>query len=188
MFNGPNYGRHVLLNPSFTLTGGMAAPSANTRGGVFGPQGYGGGIFDGMSGMGSPVGLGASDAELHPWLEETEATRTLQGDANSELVVRGLPQIATDGVLGPITCGAVQVLSQPNDSNQGNPAFSVPTTCQSYNYPPAPTATPRTGPPGDGPESQSSIGGGGNRTLMFLGIAGVVAALGIVMARKKRRR
>lgn len=52
MYGTANYGRQVLLNPSTQYTGGLATPDINTRGGVFGPQGYGGGIFDGMSGLG----------------------------------------------------------------------------------------------------------------------------------------
>lgn len=52
-----NYGRQVLLDVPSYPTGGMAAPDVNTRGGVFGPQGYGGGVFDGsMHGLGQTTG------------------------------------------------------------------------------------------------------------------------------------
>jgi hypothetical protein len=54
-----NYGRQVLLDVPNYPTGGMAAPDVNPRGGIFGPQGYGGGVFDGsMHGLGQTTNGG----------------------------------------------------------------------------------------------------------------------------------
>lgn len=77
-----NYGRQVLLGSDAqraAYTGGLVTPDVDTRGGSFGPQGYGGGIFDGTSALGN-VGdyggaVGESDCNL---TSRSEITRRLQ--------------------------------------------------------------------------------------------------------------
>jgi hypothetical protein len=82
-----------------------------TRGGSFGPGGFGGGIFSGaLSGsesMARPVlGLGA---EPMVWKGTTSnpAIATLQSQLNGMLRRHGYYQIGVDGKLGPATCGAI---------------------------------------------------------------------------------
>lgn len=96
MYGTANYGREVLLNPNQHYTGGLAMPDINARGGVFGPQGYGGGIFDG-----SMMGLGQTT---------TVDVRAWQGLLNVELRERGMNLLPVTGVLDGATCGATLYL------------------------------------------------------------------------------
>jgi hypothetical protein len=109
------------------------------RGGVFGPGGYGGGIFDGSQmGLGSYEqaaagvrGLGQENDDFGiVWGEYSMGTQSLQTNVNGELDARGQPLIEEDGILGPETCGAVQYLE-----NEGAPGFIVPGTCEGFQYP-----------------------------------------------------
>lgn len=106
MYGNANYGRQVLLNPSTEYTGGLAMPDINPRGGVFGPQGYGGGVFDGMS------GLGQTSTDIRAW----------QGMLNVELRNRGMEVIPVSGVVDPATCGATLYLV--NRYNDGETVYS----------------------------------------------------------------
>lgn len=106
VYGQANYGRQVLLNPSMQFTGGLATPDINTRGGVFGPQGYGGGIFDGMS------GLGQTSTDIRAW----------QGMLNVELRNRGMEVIPVSGVVDPATCGATLYLV--NAYNAGETVYA----------------------------------------------------------------
>lgn len=108
-----------------------------TRGGVFGPGGYGGGIFDG-SGMGfgglgctetqsrALVGFGASvsvTTENNPpfvWLGKNDArVGKLEAALNRELQARGFKPLSVDNQLGPKVCGAIAWLGTLNDVDFG---------------------------------------------------------------------
>lgn len=177
-----NYGREVLLNPQ--TAPGQAMPSVRQRGGVFGPQGYGGGIFDGMSGIGLPVGAAPSDSK-YPWMEYSPSTQSLQFASNVELKMRDMPEIGTDGKLGPETCGAQQYLYE----QEGLAEHEPPATCQQFQYPPAPGAAAPPAPevpsvkaPPDGETRYASSLG----TTGFVLIAGGVALAGVYLATRKK--
>lgn len=95
MYGASNYGAEVLLNPTPEPSGGMYLPDINPRGGVFGPQGFGDGIFDGMSGLGA---TGATDV------------RQWQALLNVELRDRGMNTIPVSGIVDEATCGATLAL------------------------------------------------------------------------------
>lgn len=168
MYGADNYGRQVLLNPTSYPTGGMAMPDINPRGGVFGPQGYGGGIFDGMSGLGQ-----ASSADIRSW----------QGLLNVELRERGLEVIPVTGAIDAATCGATLALT--NSYNAGDAIYgpladaldagtgiAIASECSSVPEPwPAPKARL------------------GTMQMLLYGGVGAVAFFGVAMlVRKKRRR
>jgi hypothetical protein len=105
MYGAANYGREVLLNVPSYPTGGMAAPDVNPRGGVFGPQGYGGGIFDGsMHGLGQLT---------------TSAVRDWQALLNVELRDRGYGVVPITGVIDKDTCGATLMLTNAYVAGEG---------------------------------------------------------------------
>lgn len=176
-----NYGREVLLNPNARYWGGMSTPDVAPRGGIFGPQGYGGGIFDGMS------GLGQTDAEEFPWGRFSEHTQSLQFSTNVELAMRDLPRVAEDGVLGPETCGANLFLYQMAGLAEHEP----PSTCQAFEYPPEGAPEP-TGPPTVRVAEEREAGAptyrrrAGMGIGAFLLVAGAVAAGGVYFATRKR--
>lgn len=95
----------------------MFGRDVNTRGGVFGSQGYGGGIFAGMNGLGSYEQAAAGVRGLGAvWRGKTkdQAVVELQGQLNRFLDKCGYKGISTDGIVGPATCGAVAFLSSPH--------------------------------------------------------------------------
>lgn len=185
MYANANYGRHVLLNPQSVPW--QAGPSVRQRGGVFGPQGYGGGIFDGMSGIGTVVGATSSngDGAKYPWMEYSPATQSLQFATNVELDMRDMPEIGTDGVLGSETCGAQQYLYEEAGLAEHKP----PASCQAFQYPAQPSAPapgPGPAPAAPAPEVPSRVAGMG--TVGFVLIAGGIAAAGVYLATRKGRR
>lgn len=178
-----NYGRQTLLNTRSVPS--QAMPNVNQRGGVFGPQGYGGGIFDGMSGVGLPVGESSNGNGKYPWLSFSEATQSLQFATNVELRMRDMPEIGTDGVLGPETCGAQQYLE-----GEGLAEHAPPATCQAFQYPKAATDPAPEAPDAEEEEDVSAPGSSraGMGAAGFLLIAGGVAAAGIYLATRKKGR
>jgi hypothetical protein len=99
----------------------------HTRDGIFGPGGYGGGLFDGSNmgfgGLGATPsrllslhGLGASEQAAAgvqglgalKWMGPTgdPVVTGFQLSVNKALSARGYKTIGTDGQLGPTTCGA----------------------------------------------------------------------------------
>ncbi len=90
-----------------------------TRGGVFGPGGYGGGIFDG-SGMGfggigcteqrgrGLLGMGATSEPPFVWMAKGDPrVSRLETALSKELASRGFKPLSVDGQLGPKVCGAI---------------------------------------------------------------------------------
>lgn len=180
-----NYGRDVLLGSPENrrrFTGGMAAPDVATRGGIFGPQGYGGGIFDGSLGE---TESGTRSADV-PWGEYDKDTEILQNQINALLQRYGFCPIAVDGELGPATCGAIKALREKGE------IIVAPATCQSTKAPsrepcgvarkaPAPTTTE---PP---PPRRAGVGSGGGMLLL----GGFVLAMGagaFILTKRRRRR
>lgn len=96
------------------------------RGGVFGPQGYGGGIFDGsqmgFGGLGKSEqgarAIGTDATTPFVWMGASDArVARLQVALNRELTARGFQPIGTDGQLGPGTCGAIAWLGTLSNVN-----------------------------------------------------------------------
>ncbi len=141
-YHGPVYTRPEFRKEwrSRPLNGlGGTNMEVNTRGGLFGGGGYGGGVFDGsdsMSGVGGtasypmPVSrrsnpaLGITQSEAFPWGVYSKNTEHLQRSYNLWAKTTGYCQISEDGKLGPTTCGAYRVQT-------GNQLAS----CKSYNTP-----------------------------------------------------
>lgn len=183
-----NYGREVLLGNAAEramFTGGLATPDVATRGGVFGPQGYGGGIFDGSTALsGTRSGLGVDDSRM-PWKEYSEYTGDVQGQLNARLHDAGYCPIPVDGYLGPVTCGAALEVAPDLHS----------TSCQSHKPPRLRTdgcpGSPKGSQPGK-PDTEIAPPGPSTGNLFWIG-AGVAAlgALGVggyVLWKKRRRR
>lgn len=84
----------------------------NTKQGVFGPGGHGGGIF-----QTTVNGLGSSSAR----------GLALQAEANAVLPHLGFPKVAEDGIIGPETCGAIKAIIASNKYS----GWSLPSECGS---------------------------------------------------------
>lgn len=182
MYASANDGRKTLLELSNVPEQSM--PNVNQRGGVFGPQGYGGGIFDGMSGVGLPVGQN-SDEPKYPWGQYAQSTQSLQFATNVELRMRDMPEIGTDGILGPETCGAQKYLHE----TEGIAEHEPPATCQSFQYPRQDSAPSDSMPRAEAPavDEPAETSRAGMGTWGFILIAGGVAAAGIYLATRKKR-
>jgi len=135
-----------------------------TRGGVFGPGGYGGGIFDGsqmgFGGLGSvafeqaAAGIGA-DTGAFKWCSKASPCPTgdprvsaLQKALNTALKAHGFKPLTVDGKFGTSTCGAISWAgnlpqSDPLFTTAGveymTPAYLVDSSgqpvCKSFTYP-----------------------------------------------------
>ena len=99
----------------------------NTKQGVFGPGGHGGGIFQTtVNGLGhfntkqgvfGPGGHGGGICQTTVnGLGATSSARILaiQAEANAVLPQLGFPSIKEDGILGPETCGAIKAIIASN--------------------------------------------------------------------------
>lgn len=117
-------------------------------------------------------GLGQTTDAFYPWREESADTKALQESLNLWLTQHGYQAIATDGYLGPGTCGAIEAMCDV----QG---CVVPGTCQDSTPPrKAGTTTSTT------TVRRASLGGGPN--WMLIGGAIGLAAIGVaVMTRRK---
>lgn len=175
-----NYGRAItLMDDEGRLVGG-GMQDVNTRGGVFGPGGFGGGIFDqSLGGLGATWGNTASDPEVVKW----------QTDINTALKEVGYNPIPVDGRLGAETCGAYQLFL--NDAAiRDRVSDATYEKISSYNVGPCngytlPTKASGAGPgPGPG-TSQAGMGGDMNTILMVGGIAAL--GLGAFLLAKKKR-
>jgi len=131
----------------------------NTRGGLFGPGGYGGGIFDGsqmgFGGLGQfeqaaagVQGLGA-ESGAYRWCSKTEPcpsgdprVTALQKALNVALKAHGFQLLTVDGKLGAGTCGAI---AWSGTLPQSDPLWSTPgidelmnpsaPSCKTFTYP-----------------------------------------------------
>jgi hypothetical protein len=117
---GMNYGREVLLGSERNrrrFTGGLSTPDIATRGGIFGAQGYGGGIFDGSLGETESGALG-----VLPLL-------VLAADAL--LLSAGVSAVAATWThaLADIDETAATNAARDPDQNWG-PECTIPETCQ----------------------------------------------------------
>jgi hypothetical protein len=134
----------------------------NTRGGLFGPGGYGGGIFDGsqmgFGGLGQSeqaaagIGLGATTGAFQ-WCSKTSPCATgdprvksLQTALNRVLSAHKMKPLVVDGKFGAATCGAmVWLAAVPVAEWQNDPVLSSAhdymidasghAVCQSYTAP-----------------------------------------------------
>jgi hypothetical protein len=106
----------------------------HTRGGVFGPGGYGGGIFDGsdmgFGGLGcveqAAAGVRGLGNTPWQWMATDPQLAKFQVALNKELTARGYKPIGTDGQLGPATCGALTWLGLQKDVNyNANPDLQL---------------------------------------------------------------
>lgn len=100
-----NYGRSILLGSEsnrYRFRGGLETTDVATRGGIFGPHGHGGGVFDGSSALGEVTWRGeSSDAGV----------AEVQARVNNILTGMGYSNIAVDGRLGGATCGALSLIA-----------------------------------------------------------------------------
>lgn len=201
---GYDIDRHV---PQPTLSGLGATVGEgklwNEEGGVFGPGGYGGGVFDGnISGLGSVgprpsvkgIGMGAVSSDDMPWGSKSDATVALQSTINAHLLAMGMCPISVDGKLGPATCGGGAYVVQQKG---GNPADELPSACidrkASWSSPKKNTgncgaSAPVTTSPlpvTTGPSLQSGMSSSSKRALGFA-LGGALAIGAVVMLRKKR--
>lgn len=189
----PNLGRQTLLEVSSMYSGGMASPPVNPRGGIFGPQGYGGGIFD--SSNQDMSGLGQSEGG-YPWGEPSQDTLRAQQDVNLILRANQYCEVVEDSKLGPVTCGSIQAAQTMNlPQVYGINLPSVPPTCQSFTAPrhlemEGGCTGPVAPPPGPAPPQEETPllrrKRAGMGTTGFLVIAGVVAAGGIYFATRRK--
>lgn len=135
------------------------------------PLGESGAFRSGVLGDAAP-GLDMSVFSTVPWMTYNAATVTLQNALNPLLTVAGYCALKADGILGPATCGACQVLGLP-----------APASCQSKTTParcgPA-AASPGTAvvpvPAGAGltcgaASPQKLVAGGNAATLAFQQLA-----------------
>lgn len=116
-----NYGRQILLgNPAerARFTGGLATPDVDQRGGIFGPQGYGGGIFDGSNALGQVEWKQA---------DERGDVTAVQLAANDVLSRLGYTTIGADGAVGPRTCGAISLVAEKGTQADFSSLARVPT-------------------------------------------------------------
>lgn len=127
----------------------------NTRGGVFGSGGYGGGVFDGSnSGFG---GLGSVGGPMYEqaaaglgaiaWRDKANPSaevKALQAWINKVLDACGYYGIAVDGVVGPGTCGAIAMMGDLKNKGCADAYWAsaplgtmnaVIGVCQSYTMP-----------------------------------------------------
>jgi hypothetical protein len=182
---GMNYGREVLLGSERNrrrFTGGMATPDIATRGGIFGAQGYGGGIFDGSLGQADETSTGTRHEEF-PWGVSSSETRELQGYINEILKAEGYCPIEQDGELGPATCGAIAEIA----TFEGE--ISVPPSCNGHQMRrpgKPPCGSPKPLEPFVAPRRASAAAGGSK--MMFVGGAVLAVGLGAFFLTKKRRR
>lgn len=178
--------------------------------GVFGPGGYGGGVFDGnISGLGSlsfpekmrgnTLSLG-DDAADYPWRSYSDKTKALQKATNVYLAQAALCPIAEDGKLGPSTCGARAYLTANSQKFFAqNVNIANPSACSSHQsewtQPAAlttgcgnkPTSTTPTQPV-TLPATTTLESGMSSSTKRALGFAlGGALAIGAVVMLKKRR-
>lgn len=116
------------------------APQSDSRCAELTPDSYARATMMGLGYEPTPFMPKVSTAEAeksvaYPWMVESENTKALQRDMNKELPLRGFAKLTVDGKLGPVTCGAHQVLGRGKIG-----------TCKSYETPPrigetTPTAT-----------------------------------------------
>jgi hypothetical protein len=175
-----------LKYPLPAMNGLNGALGWNVGDGVFRPGGYGGGVFDG-----NIAGLGATGS--YPWGTYSADTLALQKSTNVALKDAAYCPIATDGKLGPATCGARLQLTAVN---AGNAVFAAPDTCQSFKYPTlaskgctsgsavATTVQPST-PLTPPPEFASAGMGSSTKRALAFAVGGVVA-IGVVYMLKKK--
>jgi len=199
--DAPNYGRQVLIDQNYAFTGGLSAPGANVRGGVFGPQGRGGGIFDGstqMSGLGKALGS-LGQYENMPWGEYSTDTLGAQQAVNFVLRANDYCPIVEDGKLGPATCGALS-LAQNLPGVQAGPPGTLgppgpPEHCRSMTTPrlveqgcaqAAPKPPPGGAAPPDDTVTYAPVRRGGFGTVGFLLLATAVAGGGVYFATRKK--
>ena len=91
----------------------------------------------------------------YPWMTFSVATQSAQVDMNASLQASGYCPIATDGILGPATCGAANYLSLPMPTCSGQ-ASTPPAS--SDNGCAAPVAQRAVAPSAPGqPASPSSL-------------------------------
>ena len=96
----------------------MFGRDVNTRGGVFGGGGYGGGVFSGMGGLSAyeQAAAGVRGLGATVWRGKTSdpAVAQAQAQLNQFLDKCGYKSIAVDGKVGPMTCGAAAFISSPH--------------------------------------------------------------------------
>lgn len=162
---------------------GLGSLQYQTGRGIFLPQGYGGGIFDGNLAGG---GLGYSVSSL-PWLKYSSDTMAFQKDVNMALRDMGEKTITEDGKLGPNTCAAAKKAASRYDY------IKVPPECnKSHTSAPAPSAPALPAEPLSPSRSSMLTPGGGRgmssttkNALIFVG-AGVLAIGGAYFVMKKK--
>jgi len=100
----------------------MSGMQVRTRSGIFGPGGYGGGVFDGSNmgfgGMGDYEQAAAGIGDI-VWRGTTPdpQIKAMQVALNTELKARGFVTLTADGILGANTCGAIAWLGTLKDVN-----------------------------------------------------------------------
>lgn len=131
LWSGESLGGIPQGNASMSIYG----QQVDTRGGVFGSGGYGGGIFDGsLSGSPeatarplfrqatagcAPCGaLGAAAAYSYCNEMADDRIKAFQRNMNSIADRLGYQPIAVDGQLGPATCGMFAKLGEENNSGK----------------------------------------------------------------------
>ena len=122
----------------------------HTRGGSFGPGGYGGGIFDGSEmgfggvGMGrfeqaaaGVMGLGADGSGAYQWCSKTQhcdtgdpRVKSLQTALNKILTAHHMKPLTVDGKFGASTCGAMAWLAAVPSGEWAND----PVIADAHNY------------------------------------------------------
>lgn len=180
-----NYGRAItLMDEEGRVSGGME--DVNPQGGVFGPGGFGGGIFDqslGLAGLGS-----VKDPSGGTWHNATSdpAVVAAQNDINVALKQVGYNPIPVDGILGPAVCGAYE-LFRTDAALRDKVSDDVYNKLQAYYVGPCEALTLPTKASGPGPGPGGGGGGGmGDMNTIFMVVG--VAALGLgayLLARKK---
>jgi hypothetical protein len=131
----------------------------------------------------------------YPWMTFSVATQSAQVDMNASLQASGYCPIATDGILGPATCGAANYLSLPMPTCSGQastPPSSSDNGCAAPAAPKPAPAAPRPAVPGQPATPSSLVTPGGapakpaSASMLMTGglILGVVG-VGYYFAKKK---
>lgn len=93
-------------------------------------------IFSPVNSNARPLGDDAATPAVpsasYPWLAYSDATKALQIATNAALSAAGYCPIATDGKLGPATCGARNALTADDKTGA---IWSNPPTCSSFTSP-----------------------------------------------------
>lgn len=118
--HGPNYNEPMATLPTLARPlWGMGAVDVDTSNGVFGGEGYGGGIFSGTSGVDSlgdatPVQpFVVKPEEVPVWGIPSASMIAVQTKINAVLVGAGKSPIRNDGVLDTSFCSAMSGMSDP---------------------------------------------------------------------------